>query len=48
MNSVIIPVLGAIVFLVGMRFYAVYVDRKIVRTDGKRATPTRPRSSARA
>jgi carbon starvation protein len=41
MNSALIPVLGAIVYLVGMRFYASYIDRKVIRADPKRATPAR-------
>lgn len=41
MNSVLIPVLGAIVYIVGMRFYSAYIDRKVVRADPKRATPAR-------
>jgi len=41
MNSALIPVLGAIVYLVGMRFYASYIDRKVIQADPKRATPAR-------
>jgi len=41
MNSVLIPVLGAIVYIIGMRFYARYIDRKVVGADGRRATPAR-------
>ena len=41
MNSVILPVLGAVVYLVGMRFYSTRVDKKIVGADPKRATPAR-------
>jgi len=41
MNSVMLPVLGVVVYLVGMRVYASYVDRKIIGADPKRATPAR-------
>jgi carbon starvation protein len=41
MNSVIIPVLGAAVYLLGMRLYARYIDRQVVKADVKRATPAR-------
>ncbi len=41
MNSVILPVLGAVVYLVGMRLYASGIDRKVVGADAKRATPAR-------
>jgi carbon starvation protein len=41
MNAVLIPVIGAIVYLVGMKWYASYIDRKVVKADGKRATPAK-------
>jgi carbon starvation protein len=41
MNSVVLPVLGALVYIVGMRVYAAYIDRKVIGADPKRATPAR-------
>lgn len=41
MNSVLIPLLGAIVYLIGMRFYARYIDRKVIGADGRKATPAK-------
>jgi carbon starvation protein len=41
MNSVLIPLLGAIVYFIGMRFYARYIDRKVIGADGRRATPAK-------
>lgn len=41
MNSILLPVLGAVVYIVGMRVYAAYVDRKVIGVDPKRATPAR-------
>lgn len=41
MNSVLIPLLGAIVYLIGMRFYACYIDRKVIGADGRKATPAK-------
>ena len=39
MNSIIVLVLGFLVFFVGYRFYAGHVDRNIMKSDPKRATP---------
>jgi carbon starvation protein len=41
MNSVVVLVIGFIVFFVGYRFYAKYVDTKIIKSDPKRATPAK-------
>ena len=41
MNSVILPVLGAVTYIVGMRVYASYIDRRVIGADPKRATPAR-------
>ena len=41
MNSVVVLILGFIVFFVGYRFYAKYVDTKIIKADPKRATPAK-------
>ncbi|HUL21259.1 MAG TPA: carbon starvation CstA family protein [Thermodesulfobacteriota bacterium] len=41
MNSVVALIIGFIVFFIGYRFYAKYVDTKIVRSDPKRATPAK-------
>ncbi|HYA91643.1 MAG TPA: carbon starvation CstA family protein [Thermodesulfobacteriota bacterium] len=41
MNSVVVIVIGFIVFFIGYRFYAKYVDTKIVKSDPKRATPAK-------
>jgi len=39
MNGVFVLVLGFVVFFIGYRFYAGYIDRKILKADAKRATP---------
>src|SRR4030067_2911521 len=39
MNSVIVLILGFIVFFIGYRFYAKYRDAKIMKADPKKATP---------
>jgi len=41
MNSVVVLIIGFIVFFVGYRFYSKYVDTKIVKSDPKRATPAK-------
>ncbi len=41
MNSVVVLILGFIVFFVGYRVYAKYVDSKIIKADPKRATPAK-------
>jgi carbon starvation protein len=41
MNSVIVLVLGFIVFFVGYKYYAGYVDRNIMKADGKKMTPAK-------
>ena len=41
MNAVVVLILGFIVFFVGYRFYAKYIDTKIVKADPKRATPAK-------
>ena len=41
MNSIFVLVLGFLVFFVGYRFYAGHVDRKIIKSDPKRATPAK-------
>jgi carbon starvation protein len=39
MNSVVVILIGLLVFFIGYRFYSKYVDTKIVKSDPKRATP---------
>src|SRR4030043_1157528 len=41
MNSVFVIIIGFIVFFIGYRFYAKYVDTKIIKSDPKRATPAK-------
>ncbi len=41
MNSVVVIIIGFIVFFIGYRFYAKYIDTKIVKSDPKRATPAK-------
>ncbi len=41
MNAVLVLVLGFIVFFCGYRYYAKYVDTKIIKSDAKRATPAK-------
>ena len=41
MNSVIVLVLGFVVFYIGYRIYARYIDTKIIKSDPKRATPAK-------
>ncbi len=39
MNAVFVLILGFIVFIVGYRWYAGYIDARVVKADRKRATP---------
>jgi carbon starvation protein len=41
MNSVIVLVLGFVVFYIGYRFYSKYIDTKIIKSDPNRATPAK-------
>ncbi|MBI5417357.1 hypothetical protein HZA55_05350 [Candidatus Poribacteria bacterium] len=41
MNSVVILVFGIIVYYIGMKFYASYIDEKIIQADPKRSTPAK-------
>jgi len=41
MNAIIVLVLGFIVAYCGYRFYAGHIDKKIIKTDPKRATPAK-------
>jgi carbon starvation protein len=41
MNSIIVLLLGFAVFFVGYRFYARYVDHKIIKSDPNKATPAK-------
>jgi carbon starvation protein len=41
MNAIVVLILGFAVAYVGYRFYAGYIDAKIIKADPKRATPAR-------
>jgi len=41
MNSVVVLILGFVVAFIGYRFYAKYVDTKIMKADPKKATPAK-------
>jgi carbon starvation protein len=41
MNSIIVLILGFIVFFIGYRYYARYIDSKVIKADPKRATPAK-------
>ncbi len=41
MNSVVVLIISLAVFFVGYRLYAGYIDRKVIKTDPKRATPAK-------
>jgi carbon starvation protein len=41
MNSVVVLILGFIVFFIGYRYYAKHVDTNIIKADPKRATPAK-------
>ena len=41
MNSVVVLIIGFVVFFIGYRFYSKYVDTKIIKSDPKKATPAK-------
>ena len=41
MNSVVVLIIGFVVFFIGYRYYAKYIDTKIIKADSKRATPAK-------
>jgi len=41
MNSIFVLILGFVVAFIGYRFYAKYIDSKIIQADPKRATPAK-------
>jgi carbon starvation protein len=41
MNSVVVLIISLVVFFVGYRVYAGYIDKKVIKTDPKRATPAK-------
>ena len=41
MNSVVVLIIGFFVFFIGYRFYAKYIDAKIIKSDPKRTTPAK-------
>lgn len=41
MNAVVVLIIGFIVFFIGYRFYAKYIDTKIIKADPKKATPAK-------
>ncbi len=41
MNSIVVLLLGFAVAFIGYRFYAKYIDEKIIKADAKRATPAK-------
>ncbi len=41
MNSIVVLILGFIVFFIGYRFYAGYIDSKVIKADPKKATPAK-------
>jgi carbon starvation protein len=41
MNSVVVLIIGFVVFFIGYRIYAKYVDTKIMKADAKKATPAK-------
>jgi carbon starvation protein len=41
MNSVVVMILGIVVFFIGYRVYAKYIDTKIIKADPKKATPAK-------
>jgi carbon starvation protein len=41
MNSVVVLIVGFVVFYVGYRIYAKYIDSKIIKADPKKATPAK-------
>src|SRR5512136_1995629 len=41
MNSIVVLILGLIIFYIGYRIYAKYIDTKVIQADPKRATPAK-------
>jgi carbon starvation protein len=41
MNSVVVLIIGFIVFFIGYRFYSKYIDTKIIKSDPKKSTPAK-------
>jgi carbon starvation protein len=41
MNSIVVLILGLVVFYVGYRIYSKYIDTKVIQSDPKRATPAK-------
>jgi carbon starvation protein len=41
MNSIIVLILGFIVFFIGYRYYAKYIDSKVIKADPNKATPAK-------
>ena len=41
MNSVVVLIIGFVVFFIGYRVYAKYIDSKIIKADPKKATPAK-------
>ena len=41
MNSVVVLIVGFVVFYIGYRIYAKYIDSKIIKADPKKATPAK-------
>jgi carbon starvation protein len=41
MNSIVVLLLGVIVFFIGYRFYARYIDTRVIKSDPKKATPAK-------
>jgi len=41
MNAIFVLILGFVVFYVGYRFYAGYIDKNVIQADPKRATPAK-------
>ncbi len=41
MNAVLVLVLGFIVFFIGYRWYAGYIDARVIKADRKRVTPAK-------
>lgn len=41
MNSIVVLILGFIVFFIGYRVYAKHIDSKVIQSDPKRATPAK-------
>jgi len=41
MNSVVVLIIGFVVFFIGYRVYAKHIDTKVMKADPKRATPAK-------